>query len=181
VTWRGVEEEFTNVWHYDATVDTTSQEVADAVVAEEKKVFGQNVKFKKVQVWGPADGTKLQSQMLLQQPLTGFGTTFAGAILAKELTAVISWDTGRVNTRGGRVFLRKYLHLGQWPFSNEDEAKGNVAMPANQQTEMVRFGNAMKNIVGLGRASLCDKRGRKLPLGTDAKVLPHLRIRQFRR
>jgi hypothetical protein len=181
VTWRGIEEEFTNVWHYDASVDTTAESVADAVVDEEKKVFGPNVTFKKVQVWGPADGTALQSQMLVQKDLTGTGTTFPGAVLAKELTAVISWDTGRVNTRGGRIFLRKYLHLGQWPFADEDQAKGNTLMPVNQKTEMERFGNAMKNLVGVAGANICDKKGRKLPLNTGAVCLPHLHTRQFRR
>ncbi len=180
-TWRGISEEYTNVWHFDATVDTTSKEVADAVVAAERALFSGNVNFKKVQVWGPADGTKLQSQMLLQEDLTGQGTAFEGSVMAKELTAVVSWDTGRVNSRGGRIFLRKYLHLGRLNLSDEEAAKGNTALPVATRTTLVDFGNSMKNIVGTGRASLCDKKGRKLPLNTGATVLPHLRIRQFRR
>jgi hypothetical protein len=179
--WRGIQEEFTNVWHFDATVDTTSKEVADAVVAGERPVFGPNVNFKRVQVWGPADAGPAQNQMLLQEDLTGTGEAFPGAICAKELSVVASWDTGRVNTRGGRIFLRKYLHVGQLNDAGDEAARGNAALPAAVADQYKRNMNAMKNIVGVGRASICDRKGRKLPLNTDVVILPHLHIRQFRR
>jgi hypothetical protein len=181
VTWRGVEEQFTNVWHYDAALDTTSKQVADAVVANERGLFGANVSFKRVQVWGPADGLPAQNQMLLQETLTGAGTGGSGTITAKELTAVASWDTGRKNSRGGRVYLRKYLHLGQLAEVADEAAKGNNSLSISEQGRVKTFANNMKNVVGISGASICDKKGRKLPVGTDAKVLPHLHTRQFKR
>jgi hypothetical protein len=181
VTWREKEELFTNVWHYDASVDTSAESVADAVVGSERALFGANVTFKNVKVWGPADGTPLQSQMLVQKTLTGPGTATSGEIMAKEMAAVIAWDTGRLNTRGGRIYLRKYLHLGRGPSTDPEAAKGNTAMTAAEQTRLRDFGNSMKNLVGVAGANICDKKGRKLPLNTGATVLPHLHTRQFRR
>jgi hypothetical protein len=179
--WRGSREDFTNVWHYDTSVDTTAQELADAVVAKERTVYGRNVNFSKVQAWGPADGTKAQNQMLVQQVLTGTGEVNGFYDTAKELTAVLSWDTGRVNSRGGKIFLRKYMHIGNMTSGDEDSAKGNTAIPAQDRDRYATFGTDMKNLVGLNRASICDRLGRRLPLNTNVKVLPHLRIRQFRR
>jgi hypothetical protein len=179
--WRGIEEEFSNVYHFDTTVETTSDEVINGVVNAERQIYGDNVKFVKGQAWGPADGTQLQSQMLLQKPLTGFGALVTGAKTAQELTAVVSWDTGRVNTRGGRIFLRKYAHVGRIDTSLEDVAKGNTALPQNIKEQYESYGNSVKNAVGINRATLCDKQGRQLPLNTPATVLPHLHTRQFRR
>ncbi len=181
VTWRGEEETFANVWHYDASVDTSSEDVGNAVAAAEKAFFGSNVTFKRVQVWGPADGLPAQSQMLFQKDMTGTGTGSTSTVCALETSAVISWNTGRVNTRGGRIYLRKYLHLGRLAYADEEAAKGNTLLPALERTRIVDFGNSMKNLVGIAGANICDKKGRKLPLNTPAVVLPHLHTRQFRR
>jgi hypothetical protein len=180
-SWRGIQETFTNVWHFDTAVEVTSQQVADAVVDKEKGLMAGNVNFKRVQVWGPTDGTKAQNQMLLQQNLTGSGSAAASTVTAKELTAVVSWDTGRLNTRGAKIYLRKYLHLGGLPEAAEEAAKGNGPLSVAEKTRLVNFGNSMKNVVGVSGASICDKKGRKLPVNTPAVALPHLHTRQFRR
>jgi hypothetical protein len=180
-SWRGIQEQFSNVYHYDAAVDVTSKQVADSVVNNEKGLFGASVAFKNVKVWGPADGTKEQSQMLLQEDLTGNGSGAAGSQTAKELSAVVSWDTGRVNSRGGRIFLRKYLHLGNIQGTDEAAAKGNTTLPQADISSIEAYGSLSKNVVGVSGASICDKKGRKLPPNTPAVVLPHLHTRQFRR
>jgi hypothetical protein len=180
-SWRGIAEEFTNVYHYDTSTEVTSEQVLNGIVNAERQVFGSNVSYLRGQVYGPADGTILQNQMLLQKDLTGVGAVDTGSITAKELTAVVSWDTGRVNTRGGRIYLRKYLHIGRIAITDEDQAKGNGPLTQNVRDMLESYGNAAKNVVGVSGASLCDKKGRKLPLGTNPVVLPHLHTRQFRR
>ncbi len=181
VQWRNATEEFTNVWHFDTAVDMTSQALANNVVSSERGFFGANVNFKKVQVWGPTDGTKQQSQMLLQQDLTGSGSGGTSTVCALETSAVVSWDTGRKNTRGGRIFLRKYLHMGQLAVADEPAAKGNTVLPAGELQRIKDFGAAMKNPSSQNSAPICDKAGRRLPLLTPTVVLPHLHTRQFRR
>jgi hypothetical protein len=179
--WRGINEEFSNVYHYDAAADTTSQQIADSVVAAERALHGSNVTFKGVKVWGPTDGPKEQSVMLLQQTLTGNGSQLSGVPTAKELAIVVQWDTGRKNSRGGRIFLRKYIHLGMMSGGTEDMAKGNTAMVAAVTDPVVTYANKVKNAVGISGANITDKKGRGLPLGTAAQVLPHMHTRQFRR
>jgi hypothetical protein len=180
-TWRGIEEEFSNVYHFDAAADVTSKQLVDEVVTAEKAIFGSNVSFVNAKVWGPTDGTKAQSQMLLQEDLTGNGLITPGAVMAKELTAVIQWDTGRKNTRGGRIFYRKYVHLGTINSVDEQAAKGNTQLPNAAVSAIKAYGNKVKNPLAASNAPLTDKMGRTLPLGTDTVVLPHLHTRQFRR
>ncbi len=180
-TWRGIEEQYSNVYHFDAAVDTTSDDLANSVVASERAAHAVNVTFKNVKVWGPTDGTKEQSVMLLQKDLTGTGNAVRTYDTAKELTAVVQWDTGRKNSRGGRIFLRKYLHVGALGESGEDQAKGNAALAPATVTRLTTYANNVKNAVGVSGAAISDKKGRKLPVGTPAQVLPHLHTRQFRR
>jgi hypothetical protein len=180
-TWRGIEEEFSNVYHFQTAVDVTSDQVVDGVLAAEREIFGNNVTFVNAKVWGPTDGTALQSRMLLQRDFANSGNLAVGAITAKELAAVVQWDTGRINLRGGRIFLRKYLHVGRLAASDEEAAKGNAPMQASSITALTAYADDVKNAVGLSGADLCDEKGRLLPFNTPAIVLPHLHTRQFRR
>jgi hypothetical protein len=180
-SWRGINEQFSNVYNYDTGIDITAEQVLDGVVSEERKIFGDNVTFVKAQAWGPVDGTPAQSQMLNQKTLTGVGAVVTGAIAAKELAAVVEWDTGRVNSRGGKIFFRKYLHVCKLPATFGEAALGNTVMDSSSINLYLAFGNGVKNVAGVNGASICDKRGRKLPLNTSPKVLPHLHTRQFRR
>jgi hypothetical protein len=119
--------------------------------------------------------------MLADKSLNQTGTADTSGSTAQELAAVVQWDTGRKNTRGGRIFLRKYLHVGALASGQDEAAKGNTPMNAQQIEKYRNFGNNVKNVVGINGASICDKKGRKLPFNTDAQVLPHLHTRQFRR
>jgi hypothetical protein len=180
-TWRGIEEEFSNVYHFSTDVGTTSDQVVDGVLAAEREIFGNNVVFVNAKVWGPTDGTQLQSRMLLQRNFANSGNLATGAITAKELAVVVEWDTGRINLRGGRIFLRKYLHVGRLASTDEEAAKGNTPIAASTLTAVAAYAADVQNAVGVSAAPLCDEKGRVLPINTTAKILPHLHTRQFRR
>jgi hypothetical protein len=119
--------------------------------------------------------------MLLQEDVGGTGAKPLGVETAKELTAVVQWDTGRKNTRGGKIFLRKYVHLGIIGAADHQAAKGNSALAAADVQAIVDYANKVKNAVGISGANITDKKGRGLPVATPAVVLPHLHTRQFRR
>ncbi len=180
-SWRGQQEEFSNVYNYDTSTEVTSEQVIDAVVTAEKGVFGSNVTFKNAKAYGPVDGTKLQNVMLKQKTLTGTGQVATGTVAAKELSIVVMYDTGRLNTRGGRIFFRKYLHVGRLQGTDEEGAKGNQPLNTTAKELVVTYANAIKNPVGVSGASLCDKQGRKLPVNTTGRILPNMHTRQFRR
>jgi hypothetical protein len=180
-SWRGINEEFTNVYHFDTSINTTSEQVADKLIEHERRFFAANVNFHRVLVWGPADGTKQENRMLVQRDLTGTGEAPVTKIMAKELCLIVQWDTGRVNTRGGKIYLRKYLHKGALAQDDEGAAKGNTALPPSAIAEANDYANYVKNLIGSTGASLCDKQGRKLPLATPAVVIPYAHTRQFRR
>jgi hypothetical protein len=180
-TWRGASEEFSNVYHFQTAADVTSKQVIAEVVKAEQTVHGPGVHFKNAKAFGPTDGLKAQNVMLEDITLDAYGTMPTAVTAGKELAAVVQWDTGRKNTRGGRIFYRKYLHPGALGAGNDDAGKGNVAMTQAQQDLFVAFGNDVKNAVGLSGADLTDAKGRTLPFNTPATVLPHLHTRQFRR
>jgi hypothetical protein len=180
-TWRGKQEQFSNVYHFDTSVDTTSDQVIDSVVSTERTIHSPNVKFVNAKAFGPTDGTKEQNVMLADRPLNLTGTADTSGSTAQELAAVVQWDTGRKNTRGGRIFLRKYLHVGALAIGQDEASKGNTPMNAQQLTKFQTFGKTVQNAVGVNAAPICDAKGRKLPLSTEPQVLPHLHTRQFRR
>ncbi len=182
LTWRGQAEQFANVYHFDTDAGYMSEDLVQAVIAVERPAFSTQVKFRRAKVWGPTDQGVIASEMLLQADLTGTGSRASNFLTGFELAAVVSWNTGRKNSKGGPVFLRKYLHVGAITTAGGPEL-GNTALPSQDLDILRNYGNGIKNVGGATglAANLCDKKGRKLPLNTSPKILPHLHTRQFRR
>ncbi len=181
--FRGRNEEFSNVYHFDAAVGMDPKNLANAVAQRERPVFNSTVQFKSWKAWGPTNQGKAANEMLAEGE---FETMNGGAGLTQiysELAAVVSWSTGRKNTRGQMIYLRKYLHVCGTEGSSAAPGLTDATIPLTQQNALITYGNAIKNVnVGAAQqeAQLVDMQGRGLPLGTDPKVLPHFHIRQFR-
>ncbi len=181
--FRGRNEEFSNVYHFDAAVGMDPANLANAVAQKERPIFNSTVQFKSWKAWGPTDQGEAANEMLAEG---NFEFLSGGAGLQQiysELAAVVSWSTGRKNTRGQMIYLRKYLHVCGSEGTSTGPGLTDATIPVTQQTALITYGNAVKNVnVGAAQqeAHLVDKMGRRLPLGTDPKVLPHFHIRQFR-
>ncbi len=182
-TWRGEEEFFSNVYHYNTAVGQSAESVINALVTIEKPYFGSVVAFKRGRAFGPTDQGKAANVMLFEKPLTGLGTSQSTVSCPREMTILVSWDTGRKNTRGKPIYLRKYLHVGNiGSQAGQEAANGNVALPQGEIDKHVNYGNQVKNIETIGgqMANLTDRLGRGLPLATPTAVNQFMRIRQFR-
>ncbi len=181
--FRGQNEEFSNVYHFDAAVGMDPANLANAVALKERPVFNSSVKFKSWKAWGPTDQGEAANEMLAEGKFVDMNGGVGYQQIYSELAAVVSWSTGRKNTRGQLIYLRKYLHVCGAEGTSVSPGLTDATIPVNQQNALIAYGNACKNVlVGAAQqeAHLVDKQGRRLPLGTNPKVLPHFHIRQFR-
>jgi hypothetical protein len=181
--FRGRNEEFSNVYHFDAAVGMQPANLANAVSQLERPVFNSTVQFKSWKAWGPTNQGKAANEMLDEGEFQNLSGGAGLQQIYSELAAVVSWSTGRKNTRGQMIYLRKYLHVCGAEGTSAAPGLTDATIPTTQQTALITYGNAVKNVnVGASQqvAHLVDKMGRRLPVGTDPKVLPHFHIRQFR-
>lgn len=191
-TWRGVDEEFSNVYHYDLgspiTTDSGWQALADAIRDIETNVFGPKVTFLRWRAWGPtyeaADETpELKNASITQGvgDLTGVGTA-GGADMAGELAYVASFYIGR-GPKGGKRFLRKYYHSTVLMDINAsaDQANGYTAISSVAKQPVIDAMNSLKTITIGGSANdLCTPGGDHLPLGSSPVVNDYLHVRQLK-
>lgn len=184
VTWRGEEEEFGNVYHYDlAGILSSYSSIVDAIVAIEKPAFGTNVTFKSARVWGPTDSGPEAAVTELVKDLSGLGTQAGTAVIPMEETLVVQWYLGRSPTTQRKRFLRKYLHICKASTTDQTTGgMGNTAISSNLTTLGTTYGDGVKNLtVGGQNIPICAWNGDHLPVGTTTQVLPYMHTRQFRR
>lgn len=108
--FRGVEQEFHNVYHFwlDTAVTAPSSALIDELVTTEKALHSSAVNFRRAACW-TAGGTKQQNSMLLKKNLTGTGSQTGGTSMDRERAVLIRWPAG-FDSRGNPVYLRKYYH-----------------------------------------------------------------------
>lgn len=186
-SWKGLQEEFSNIFHYDIGAVSDFQgyinSLADAVVAEIRPLHSTLVTMKRVRVHGPTDLTKVEDIMHLVKDLTGTGSGVAGADIPPEMAVVADVYVGR-GPRGGKQFLRKYFHSRQFPLVAGNFGKSAGIEPLEQAIKDVYISrlNALKNItIGVETANICTPKGKHLPVGSTWTVDDYVATRQFRR
>lgn len=186
VTWRGQEEEFENVYHYDFGIGVPTEagfiDLLNAIRDIEKPLHAQTVTFLQGRAHGPTNGTQAEDQMRAVVDWSGqVGDSLNSNVIPFELAAVVSWYVGR-SSRGYKRFLRKFWHVCGMQGTTGQGALGNTTIAAADKTKFTNAANNLKNIVigGQGNA-LCTPQGSNLPAGTNPKVLDYLHTRQFRR
>jgi hypothetical protein len=187
VTWRGAYEEFENTYHYDVSPGQTQgtwASLAGLIADIEKGIHGDAVTFRRFLVNGPTNLTPADNIMVAAGDLTGAGTVASGSTMPKEMAVVCQLYMGRSGAPFNRkTFLRKYFHVARLsPAGSGDDALGNSALSAGQISFYKAAMNNLKTINGwTSAADLVKPNGTKIPLATDAQVLPYAHIRQFRR
>jgi hypothetical protein len=145
VLFRGVQQEFQNVYHYilDTAVTAPDAALIDAIVAIERDFHSTDVTFVRGSIWS-SGGSPGQNQMRFQKDLTGAGNQGPHTSLDRERSVLIRWPAGK-DKRGRNVYLRKFFHsCGSFagvgftgsqlqnvsPFSSTD--RGTMASSANR-------------------------------------------------
>ena len=110
VLFRGVAQEFQNVYHYrlDTAVTAPDEALIDAIVSVESFLLSSDVTFVRGSVWS-SGGAPLANEMRFQKDLVGGGNQIASAQMDRERAVLIRWPAGK-DVRGRNVYLRKWFH-----------------------------------------------------------------------
>jgi hypothetical protein len=189
ISWRGHQEIFANVYHYDigalaTLIDSDASSLIDNIVALEKPVHSNDVTFKTGRVW-ETGGTPSQNQTLKIKDLSGAGTLVSGTTqIWAEAAVVVRLDTGRNSSTGKKIYLRKYIHAGQLNSANQAAAIGSGTLTSGNKGPYITYGNGIRQ-VGVGglpnAATLEAPGGQNLASDAAVSVLDYLHIRQFNR
>lgn len=184
VSFRGVQQEFSNVYYYSTPLGAMS--VAEAtsavntIVTAEKTWHSTDVSFVRAKVWS-ASGSKAENEMIYQTALSGTGSQATNTSLDRERAVLVQWRAG-VDTLGRPVRLRKWFHIcgaysnGTQPTTTnmQNTSQINTAI----RTDMATKANALKSITAVARNfDLVGPSGR--PTSGDAVTHEYLEHHQL--
>lgn len=183
VLFRGVAEEFSNVYNYQydaALAPDDAERLIDAVVALERPVYANIVTFKTGRVWS-AGGTPAANETIKIKDLTGTGSALAAQNIYRELCVVVNLDTGRNSSTGRKIYLRKFLHVGALPSGSSSIGLGTDKLAPTDKTPFLTYGNGIRRVTVTGtvQATLQAPGGQDIASDAVVSVLDYLRIRQF--
>lgn len=187
VPWRGVNEEFSNVYHYDISTPITTEggwdDLINAIVAQERPLHYSGITYVRGRVWGPTNAGPAASITKRIMDLSGAGTAPAtGSLLPPEHSVVVQFYMGRNPATQRKTFLRKFFHCGRVISSTGTPvAFAEAALSAADKAPFETRMNNLKTLsVGGFSHDLCKPDGTHLPLGSSPEVLSFVRTRQFR-
>lgn len=144
-TYRGdTHEEWSNTYHFDGGDPTTGvrwKALADAVIAEEKKVYPSSSGV--IRAYGHKAGVKTRDFLYDYEAGSGVvaGTLASAGLIpqAGDAAAWLRWATDQVTSKGKPIYLRTYYH-DVWANGN---TRANVdTLLAGQKTALETFGAA---------------------------------------
>jgi len=176
--YRGKPEEFSNRYHFEnhhPASDTEWAQLADAIWSAERPCFPPTVKW--VQAYGYNAGTE---HSIWGWWVDNAGTGPVGTLpvidahnyMPGDVAATVRWYTGEVNSRGKRIYCRKYFHGVYSAPGDADSLDGT------QKAALDAY--AVKMIDGSlpGGARYCGPQGANL---TEPRVDPFLTTRTLKR
>lgn len=168
-TYRGQPEEFSNSYHFTGSdpADSAAWAALDgAIRTEERKVYTSAAKI--VRVYGYNSGAASASyvhDLSLVDPTLVQGQLAAGTSIPAPGDAAV-WlrqPLAVLNSKGKRIFLRKYFHDARLV------AGGGDAVFAAQATALVAFGAFLRGSTIPDTRTVCDKSG-NVPTGDAASA-----------
>jgi len=115
-TYRGQPEEFSNTYHFTGTTPANTaawKALADAIIAAEKLAVQPSVSF--VRAYGYEAGTEhsvaqIDYAVAPNTIVVGTQPFPSGVAVPGDIALTIRWETGRLNSRGKKIYCRKYMH-----------------------------------------------------------------------
>jgi len=163
-SYRGQNEEFSNKYHFSGTtpVDAAAwKTLADAIIAQEITTVPNTVSW--VRAYGYAAGNEnsvaqIDYTVAPNTPAVGTLAVGTGVTTPGDIAATIRWYTGQTNSRGKKIYCRKYMHAALHLNTDAD-----IIYPA-QKTAMQTY--AAKLIDGTlpGSFKYCGPQGAVLSL-----------------
>lgn len=164
VLFRGVQQPFSNVYHYQGTLPDAAQALAIAqfVTAIEKPLHASDVTWTGYKLWS-AGGSPTANQMINQGVLSGNGTQTTIGSLDRERAILIRFKNG-TDVRGRPVFLRKWFHTcgncAGVTLSTAGIMQNTAVIPSADRTTIQNAADDLLTIVvNAVTYNLCSKRG----------------------
>lgn len=180
-TFRGLDERFSNVYHYRISVPTDADYplLANAVLARDKAAYDGNVTFLTSRVFGPTEGSASANLMRLVRDETGTGTgTFSATAAYPELCYVTSIYVGRSPVKNRKVFVRKFLRAIRCWNVSDNPVSGLVT--STSQGLVNAWMNANKQVTASAvNFDMVTPKDQLVPTGNNATTLNYLHIRQI--
>jgi hypothetical protein len=180
LVWRGQEQEFSNVYHYETeTLEPGRDEaILDKLVQLERTIHTNGVTFKKGRTWGPADGTAAANVTRAIKDYTGTGSLTNAGLFYREFAVLVIWPLGRYGTRNRPQYLRKWLHT-LTPHGHDLNGTQPIGIVPQVMLDYISKVTVLDPTVFSDGVELCTMNGRK-PIGTG-KMYNYLEHRQLGR
>lgn len=177
-TYRDTLEEFSNTYHFNGTIplnDAAWLALADAMILAEKPTVQASVSWVRAYGYEPGNEHSIWQHSYDGPPSTAqVGTMALGTQrdVPGDIAVTVRWYTGQINSRGKKIYCRKYLHGAVAHISDIDE------VGAQQKTAMQTW--AAKLIDGTlpGSFKYCGPQGATL---SSPSVNAYLTTRTLKR
>jgi hypothetical protein len=164
VTFRGANQLFSNVYHYQGVLPDAAQAAAIAshLRSLEGPFHSSDVGFIRYKVWS-AGGSSTANQMIAQGNLTGVGTQTVDTNMDRERAVLIRFPNG-TDVRGRPVYLRKWYHscgsCSGVAFNAAGIYQNTAQITSGNRATIATAADAFRSItVGGVTYTLCSKRG----------------------
>lgn len=161
-TYRGTPERWSNRYHFDGSNPTDAVEwkaITDALVAVEKTCYSSQTTVVFVAGYTSDTGAAVYTRdytLTPDTPVPGTLVTTSGTKAQGDSAVWARWWAGQFNSRGKKIYLRKYFH-DAWAISS-----GGDTIMASQKSAMGTFAGGLVTglaVTGYSSRHLCDKNG----------------------
>lgn len=165
-TYRGNAEEFSNTYHLDGTTPTTHagwKTVADDLIAKVRLCFDSSVSFVRAYgyVAGVAHADAVIDYETTDGPVLTGNVSWDGPPAPGDAAMMCSWWDGAYNSRGKKIYLRKYFH------GVHESPTGGDLVNALQHTHLQTFADDLLTNPISGDLRLVSPQGRS-PVNANA-------------
>lgn len=180
MSWRGNNEDWSNTYMFSGSTpaDSTAwRALFDALVTQEKTLYTAAVSVVHGYGYdgppGPGDSAVWSVDLTVtpNTPVAGTGS-FAGTKMPGDNAAWVRWGLDRMNSKGKRVYLRKYFH-GVYA---DNSLTDNVA--PQQVTALTAFGGKLRDGSFTAGRVITDRLGTAV---VGAAVSPYVTTRTLKR
>lgn len=172
-------EEFSNTYHFKnppPSNDASWTVLMNDVLAREQVLFGANVHFVRAYGYDSDDPNAhhvfTHDWTVPGPPPPGTTTGIGGPPFAGDQAACVEWATSRLNSRGKRIYLRKYFHAGHMSSTDVDKLDASYVPLLNS---FVDLATGINSVYGGLRSRTHDE------TLIGAKTLPWVTTRTLKR
>ena len=162
-SYRGAAERWSNRYHLNGSVPATQAEwlaITNALVAIEKTLYPPGVTVVFASGYASDTGPAVYTRDFTVAPDAVVPGTLApgtGVQLGGDEAFWVRWFCGQTNSRGKKIYLRKYFHNAY----RDASGGGQDTLATPQKTAALTFSTSMNGfaVTGYATRAICDKAG----------------------